>query len=141
ILPPANRPPEPPPAAASIVSPKPAEPSKFSEVAKESLPSEPEHAGKQTTALPDQGKGIGGHQHNLVRERIEAAARPLGFHLARERPVPDGGKIDLALEKPGHFIGCEISFTTTIDHEVGNVAKCLKVGCDHVAVICGDEAR
>ena len=141
-----RRPPLPTPTAPpSIPEPTPvrqssAPPTVF-EVPQESLLLEPEQADKQTHARRDQSKGIGGHQHNLVRERIEAAARPLGFYAARERPVPDGGKIDLALEKPGHFIGCEISFTTTIDHEVGNVAKCLKVGCDHVAVICGDEAR
>jgi hypothetical protein len=30
---------------------------------------------------------------------------------------------------------CEIAITTTIDHEVGNVAKCLKAGFKQIAVI------
>jgi len=38
-------------------------------------------------------------------------------------------------------IACEISITTTIDHEVGNVVKCLKAGFMIVAAICVDEER
>jgi type IV secretion system coupling TraD/TrwB family protein/type IV secretory system conjugative DNA transfer VirD4/TraG family protein len=136
---PRRRQPPPTPAAPPVVTepisvPKPTEVQKTSEVPK---PIEP----ASTPVRTDLGKGIGGHQHNLVRERIEAAAKPLGFYVARERLVQDGGKIDLALERPGQFIGCEISFETTIDHEVGNVAKCLKAGCHHVAVICSSENR
>jgi hypothetical protein len=86
-------------------------------------------------------RGIGGHQHNLIRERIQAAARELGFHSEREKPTASGQKIDVALEKQGQVIACEISIMTTVDHEVGNVAKCLKAGCQHVAVICSAEAR
>jgi len=36
-------------------------------------------------------------------------------------------------------IACEISITTTIDHEVGNVVKCLKAGFSNIAVVCLDE--
>ncbi len=88
-----------------------------------------------------QEKGIGGNQHNITRERIECVARELGFYTAREKLTQDGGKIDLAIEKPGRVIGCEISFMTTIDHEVGNVAKCIKAGCQHIAVICTEQSR
>lgn len=87
-------------------------------------------------------RGIGGNQHNLIRERIEIVARPLGFYPFREKPTPDGKKIDLALDKSKQtIIGCEISFSTTIDHEVGNVAKCIKAGCQHVAVITTSQTR
>lgn len=49
--------------------------------------------------------------------------------------------IDLLLERGGQMIACEISVSTTIDHEVGNVAKCLKAGLPQVAVICISEDR
>jgi hypothetical protein len=84
---------------------------------------------------PHQDKGIGGHQHNLIRERIEEVARQLGYTASREHATGSGGKVDVLLEKQGHTIACEIAITTTIDHEVGNVAKCLKAGYTHVAVI------
>ncbi|MDB6124320.1 MAG: Type secretion-system coupling protein DNA-binding protein [Pedosphaera sp.] len=47
----------------------------------------------------------------------------------------------LALERDSQVIACEISIMTTVDHEVGNVAKCLKAGCQHIAVICASETR
>ncbi len=36
---------------------------------------------------------------------------------------------------------CEISISTTIDHEVGNVSKCLKAGFLKIAVICLEDDR
>jgi hypothetical protein len=68
----------------------------------------------------------------------------LGVHFRSviERPVLDGqGSVDLWLERHDQNIACEISFSTTIDHEVRNVAKCLKAGVPKVAVICLDEER
>jgi len=56
--------------------------------------------------------------------------------------VLDGqGSVDLWLERTGQSIACEISISTTIDHEVRNVIKCLKTGVPKVAVICLDEER
>jgi hypothetical protein len=57
-----------------------------------------------------------------------------------EKEIPNGS-IDLFVERAGHGIACEISVTTTIDHEVGNAQKCLRAGFLRVAVICQDEAR
>ena len=86
-------------------------------------------------------RGIGGHQHNLIREQIETVARELGFHPHREKPTPSGQKIDLAIERHNQIIACEISIMTPVDYEVGNVAKCLKAGCQHVAAICPDASK
>jgi hypothetical protein len=80
-------------------------------------------------------KGIGGHQHNLIRERIETVAKRLGYTTSRENPTGGGQKIDVVLQNSHRAIACEIAITTTIDHEVGNVAKCLKAGFANIAVI------
>ncbi len=91
---------------------------------------------------PSRDLGKGGAQHQAIQRRIKAAAETLGFHSVIERPVLDGqGSVDLFLERSGQVIACEISVTTTIDHEVGNVVKCLKAGVQKVAVICLDEER
>jgi hypothetical protein len=84
---------------------------------------------------PPQDKGIGGNQHNLIRERIELVARQLGYTPSREDKTGKQQKIDVVLEKANRSIACEIAITTTIDHEVGNVAKCLKAGFKQIAVI------
>jgi len=132
IPPPAVRP-APSPAAPSVTEPAPVpKPSELASI----------QADDQAGAQAGQDNGIGGNQHNLIRKRIEAAARKLGFTADREWKIANGKKIDLGLELHDQFIGCEIAITSTVDHEVGNnVAKCLKAGCNHVAVIATSEAR
>ncbi|MDA1277207.1 MAG: type IV secretion system DNA-binding domain-containing protein [Verrucomicrobia bacterium] len=113
------------------------------------LKSTPESPPPGSTSIPppqldrpvQEDRGIGGHQHNLIRERIESVARTLGYYPVREKRIANGQKIDVALEKPNLTIACEISIMTTVDHEVGNVAKCLNAGCQHVAVICIIQGR
>jgi len=92
--------------------------------------------------VPPRDLGRGGAQHQAIQKRIKEAAEKIGFRSIIEKPVLDGqGSVDLWLERAGQTIACEISVSTTIDHEVGNVAKCLKAGLPNVAVICLDEER
>jgi hypothetical protein len=93
---------------------------------------------KAASAPPDLGRG--GAQHKAIQQRIKQAAEKLGFRSIIEKQIPEGS-VDLLLERPGQTFACEISITTTIDHEVGNVAKCLRVGFPTVAVICVDAER
>jgi hypothetical protein len=44
----------------------------------------------------------------------------------------------VALEKEGCSIACEITVTTSPDHEVGNIQKCLAAGFGYVALISSD---
>jgi len=50
-------------------------------------------------------------------------------------------RIDVYLERNDLTIACETSFETTIDHEVGNVLKCLRAGIGMIAVICLEQTR
>jgi hypothetical protein len=91
---------------------------------------------------PPRDLGRGGAQHQAIQHRIKQAAEALGFRSVIEKPVLDGqGSVDLWLERTGQTIACEISISTTIDHEVRNVVKCLKAGVPKVAIICLDEER
>ena len=59
-----------------------------------------------------------------------------------EKQILDGqGSVDLLLERADQTVACEISIATTVDHEVKNVAKCLKADFPTVAVICIDAER
>lgn len=101
-----------------------------------------ESVAKPKSAPLPQDLGRGGAQHRALQQKIKAIADGLGFITAIEKSILSGqGSVDLALEKAAQSIACEISFTTTIDHEIGNVVKCLKAGFHHVAVICLDESR
>ena len=95
---------------------------------------------KPPAAIADMGRG--GAQHQTIQQRLKAVAEGLGFRATVEKQVLDGqGSIDLALEKPGLAIACEINVTSTIDYEVGNASKCLKAGFSKVAVICPNADR
>jgi hypothetical protein len=50
------------------------------------------------------------------------------------------GKIDVALERNGKKIACEISITSTDEQEVKNIDKCLSAGYEKV-ILCSPEKR
>jgi len=98
------------------------------------IPAEPKPTVIREPIPADMGRG--GEQHQSIQQRLKAAAEQLGFRAMIEMPVLDGqGSVDLALEKDGYSLACEITITTTIDHEFGNVKKCLKAGFAVIAVI------
>jgi type IV secretion system coupling TraD/TrwB family protein len=81
--------------------------------------------------------GRGGEQHRSIQERIQAAAHALGFLAEVERQLAQDSTqaADLTLRKGDLAIAVEIAVTTTIDHEFGNVKKCLAAGFGRVAVV------
>ncbi len=104
------------------------------------LDMEPPVAAEIQKPLRDLGKG--GSQHQAIQRRIKDAADALGFRsVIEKRPSEGQESVDLLLERNDQKIACEISITTTIDHEVGNVQKCLKAGIPQIAIICVDEGR
>src|ERR1035437_622374 len=63
----------------------------------------------------------------------------MGYRATIEMPTPDGaGSIDVVLEKEGRRIACEISVTSTVEQEVGNLKKCLVAGFAEVFMICAE---
>jgi hypothetical protein len=116
---------------------------KISEAPAAPLPSVLPSAAK-APSKPESPKdlGKGGGQHKAIQQRIKKAAEDLGFRCIIEHPIPGSKEgIDLYLKSEGQEIACEISISTTIDHEVSNAAKCLKAGIAKVAMICLDDAR
>jgi Type IV secretion-system coupling protein DNA-binding domain len=96
-------------------------------------PSEPE---------PPKDLGKGGGQHKAIQQRFKKVAEDLGFRSIVEHPIAGSKEgIDLFLKRGPQEIACEISISTTIDHEVLNASKCLKAGIATVAMICLDDAR
>ncbi len=86
--------------------------------------------------------GKGGRQHQAIQRRVKEAAEALGFRSVIEHQFSQSHEsVDLWLERGDQTIACEISITTTIDHEVGNVSKCVKAGFQKIVIICMDEGR
>lgn len=82
--------------------------------------------------------GKGGQQHKYLQGLIKRWGEERGFKATIEKQVT-GGSVDVVLEKEGHSIACEISVTTTVDHEVRNIQKCLSAGFEQIVVITSEK--
>jgi hypothetical protein len=84
-------------------------------------------------------EGRGGPQHKYLQELIRRWALGKGYRTTIEKQILDGlGSVDVALEKEGISIAAEISVTTTVEHEIGNIQKCLAAGFGYVVLIASD---
>jgi hypothetical protein len=59
-----------------------------------------------------------------------------GFRATIEKEILGGlGSVDVALEKEGRSIACEVSVTAGKEQELGNIQKCPATGFETVLVI------
>jgi hypothetical protein len=93
-------------------------------------------------ALPaDPGRG--GEQHGAIQRRIKSACEQLGYLVQIECELSDkSGSVDVAVfENAVKKLAIEIGITTTIDHEVGNVLKCLRADFPTVVVVMTSDVK
>ncbi len=84
---------------------------------------------------PAQPPGRGGPEHTYLQELVKRWGEERGFRSTIEYEVPDGGRVDVALERERKRIACEIAVTTGSEHELENIRKCLGAGFDLVVAI------
>ena len=81
-------------------------------------------------------EGKGGREHRYLQYFIKKAGEENGFRSTIEQPTPSGeGSIDVALERNGKKIACEISITSSEEYELGNIKKCLEAGYETVVFL------
>lgn len=80
--------------------------------------------------------GRGGAQHKYLQSLVRRTAEARGFEVSLEKAVLEGhGHVDVVLERHDLSIACEISVSTGVEHEVGNLTKCLAAGFDYAVLI------
>lgn len=82
--------------------------------------------------------GKGGPQHKYLQQLIKRWGEERGYKSTIEKQIA-GGSVDVALEKDGQTIACEISITTTAEHEIDNIQKCLDAGFAQIVVITTEQ--
>ncbi len=106
---------------------------------------EPRIPSPETRPVPPPSlPGRGGQEHKYLQNLITRWAHGMGWKADIEAPVLDGsgsGMVDIALEREGVRIACEITVTTSADHEIENLDKCLRAGFTHVAAVASDPKR
>jgi hypothetical protein len=80
--------------------------------------------------------GRGGPEHQYLQDLVKRWAESNGYRAIVEEEIPGArGKVDVALRTDEYSLACEISVTSTVTQEVGNVVKCLEAGFHEVAVL------
>jgi hypothetical protein len=92
---------------------------------------------KIVTTVEPKDLGRGGARHKSIQSRLKTEAQKLGFHAEVEKQLVPGSNdaADLVLRRGPVEIAVEITITTGVDHEFGNVKKCLASGIGRVAVV------
>ncbi|HVT16690.1 MAG TPA: type IV secretion system DNA-binding domain-containing protein [Thermoanaerobaculia bacterium] len=111
------------------------EPWRTPEVALPAPPSPPPTRERRPSPAAPAPLGRGGPEHQYLQELVKRWAEAKGYRATVEEPLPSGGKVDVALRREDHTLACEISVTTTAEHEIGNVEKCLAAGFDEVVLL------
>jgi hypothetical protein len=91
---------------------------------------------KPRSQLKETTPGRGGAEHKYLQELVRSWGQERGLLSTVEKAVLEGvGSVDVALERQGYRLAVEIAMTTSTEHEVANVRKCLESGFDEVAVV------
>ncbi len=92
--------------------------------------------GPPSVPTPPPPLGRGGPEHQYLQDLVKRWGESEGYRVTIEEPTPGGkGSVDVALRRDDFSIACEISVTSTVAQEVGNVMKCLEAGFHEVAVL------
>jgi len=93
---------------------------------------------KRPPSLP----GKGGREHKYLQQLIRQWGQGMGYLATVEKTILNGaGLIDVALEKAGRTLACEITVTTPIEKEIQNVRKCIEAGFELIAVVASDSKK
>jgi Type IV secretion-system coupling protein DNA-binding domain len=85
-------------------------------------------------------EGGGGARHSEIERAIKDMGEAVGFRASLEETILDGtGRVDVILRRETLTICCEVSVTTTREHEYLNVKKCLEFGAGEVWLIANSE--
>lgn len=80
-------------------------------------------------------------EHRRLQHLIKRLAEQGGYKAVLEQPTDDGqGRVDVSLVRDDRSIACEVSVTTSPEHELGNIRKCLSSGYDRV-ILCSPERK
>ena len=94
---------------------------------------------EETEISPDpvmRKEGGGGARHQAICGAIKELGETAGFRASIEETILDGeGRVDVILRQGERAIAFEVSVTTSREHELLNVRKCLRADFGEVVVV------
>ncbi|HEV2560660.1 MAG TPA: hypothetical protein VGT78_00830, partial [Rhizomicrobium sp.] len=102
----------------------------------EPRPVSPQPVLREPSPAPPRDLGKGGPKHTYLQSLVKELASAHNLKATIEAPLPDGsGQVDVLLERDGVVAAIEISVSTPVEYEAGNVRKCLAAGYPRLAVV------
>ncbi len=101
----------------------------------------PVHEMTRSVEMPTQAPapGRGGAQHKYLQELTRRWADANGWRATVEERILDGlGNVDVTLRKGERTLACEIGISTSAEHELDNIQKCLTAGFQRVLVVSAE---
>lgn len=96
----------------------------------------------EATAPESPIKGRGGIQHKEIQKTIKGIGLDLGFGASLEASCQQSdGAIDVLLTGEKQVIAVEVSVTTSPEHELENLKKCLAENVDQVLCVSPDDKQ
>lgn len=79
-------------------------------------------------------------KHKQIESLVKELGEERGFLATIEEIILDGkGRVDVTLRRKNIQLAFEVSITTTKDHELGNIEKCLSLPFTHVAMLASNQ--
>lgn len=87
-------------------------------------------------------EGRGGSQHRDIQQLIKSLGHDFGFGVEVEASCKNSdGAIDVLLSGEKTIIAVEVSVTTSPEHELANLKKCLSENVDQVVCVSSDDSH
>jgi len=108
---------------------------------------EPEREKPSQVVSPDEPQkptpaGRGGTQHQYLQRLIKRIGQEHGYKTTLEEKILSGlGLVDVSLERDKEKIACEISVSTSADHEMDNIQKCLAHGYSDIVLLSHERKK
>ena len=86
--------------------------------------------------------GRGGPVHRHLQRLVAAEARAKGYQATSEYELPNGGIVDVHVERGADQVAVEIAMTSTATRELEHIAACLEAGyAEVVSLVVSDATR
>jgi hypothetical protein len=86
--------------------------------------------------------GRGGPVHRHLQRFVAAEARAKGYQATPEYELPNGGIVDVHVERGSDQVAVEIAMTSTATRELEHIAACLEAGyAEVVSLVVSDTTR
>jgi excisionase family DNA binding protein len=83
-----------------------------------------------------------GPEDKYIQKLVQQIGEENGFRVTLNEMVPGGrASVDVALERDGWRLACEISLTSNLEQEIATIRKCLESGFDEVAMVLPNERQ